>query len=51
MKFVALFAVLVAIYGISGVFRKKCEDNAGRNIGEKHMKEQWGIVENREYHE
>ena len=51
MKFVVLFCVLMAIYGISGIFRKRCENNAGKNIGEKHMKEQWGIEDNREYHE
>lgn len=51
MKFVVLFSILMATFGISVIFRRKCENNAGRNIGEKHMKEQWGIEDNREYHE
>ena len=51
MRLVVLLVVLVVIYGISGIFRRKCEDNMGKNIGEKHMKDQWGIEDNNLYHD
>ena len=39
--------VLMAIGGVASQYK----NNMGSNIGEKHLREQWGIEERKEYHE
>lgn len=51
MRIVFLVLALLAFGGVSGYYRRRCSYNVGRNIGEKHMRERWGMEENKEYHE
>ena len=44
-------ALYVGCFMISSLYRRKCDDNVGYHIGKKHMREDWGIEENRFYRE
>lgn len=43
--------VLMAIGGVASYYGRQYKNNMGSNIGEKHLREQWGIEERKEYHE
>ena len=51
MQFVVLFLVLMVIGCISAYVERKCNNNEGANMGERYMKDKWGIDERNEYHE
>ena len=51
MRIVLLVLALILLGCLSGYYRRRCSYNVGTNIGEKHMREKWGIEENKEYHE
>lgn len=49
MKIILIMLVLFLIYIAYAYFGRKCSGIMGRNIGEKHMKEQWGINDEKKY--
>ena len=46
-----LIPVLLVIGLVSVLFSFWYRNNMGYNVGEKHMKEYWGLDEHKEYHE
>ncbi len=46
-----VLAALLVIGMISAYYKLHYNNNVGVNVGEKHMREQWGIDDNQEYHE
>lgn len=51
MKILLIVTLLFIVAIISTVYKKTYEGNVGRNVGEKHMREEWGIDEKEQYHE
>ena len=54
MEIIALLAVvtgLIFFHYCSVKYGRKCDQQMGVNIGEKHLKETWGIDDNKLYHE
>jgi hypothetical protein len=51
MVIIVIAFLLMAVHGIMVVYGRKCQDRMGHNIGKKYMKEEWGIEEERFYHE
>lgn len=43
MYFLIILALLTVCVSLSVYFGRKVEGNEGKNIGEKYMKEHWGI--------
>lgn len=45
MRIIALMALLIIVTFLHIYFSRKTQNNMGSNIGEKYMKDQWGIDE------
>lgn len=46
-----IIPVLLLIGFVTVFYRLWYRNNMGFNVGEKHMREHWGIDEHKEYHE
>ncbi len=54
MEILGILAVvmgLIVVHYLSVKYGRKCEQQMGTNIGEKHLKDTWGIDNNKIYHE
>lgn len=45
----AVVSVLIGFHYLSVKYGRKCQENMGVNIGEKHLKETWGIDDKKEF--
>ncbi len=51
LKIMLVVLALLAVVIISQYYGKKVSDGMGRNVAEKHFKEQWGMDDKKEYHD
>lgn len=51
MVFIAAILILALITFLNIRYGIKCRDNMGHGIGDKYMKDHWGMEEKDEYHE